>query len=63
MRETAYLRRRARRRYWQRPDADRACGPSTPRKTNGRRMNLDPSLGLPVVYLVDDEDMVRDALT
>lgn len=25
-------------------------------------MNLDPSLGLPVVYLVDDEDVVRDAL-
>mgnify|MGYP000163811455 CR=1 FL=1 len=23
---------------------------------------LDPSLGLPVVYLVDDEDVVRDAL-
>jgi two-component system, LuxR family, response regulator DctR len=25
-------------------------------------MNLDPTLGLPVVYLVDDEDVVRDAL-
>jgi len=25
-------------------------------------MSLDPSLGLPVVYLVDDEDVVRDAL-
>ncbi len=25
-------------------------------------MTLDPSLGLPVVYLVDDEDVVRDAL-
>jgi two-component system response regulator DctR len=25
-------------------------------------MNLDPSLGLPIVYLVDDEDVVRDAL-
>ena len=25
-------------------------------------MALDPSLGLPVVYLVDDEDVVRDAL-
>jgi len=25
-------------------------------------MNLDPLLGLPVVYLVDDEDVVRDAL-
>lgn len=25
-------------------------------------MNLDPSLGLPVVYLVDDEAVVRDAL-
>jgi two-component system, LuxR family, response regulator DctR len=25
-------------------------------------MNLDPALGLPVVYLVDDEDVVRDAL-
>jgi two-component system response regulator DctR len=25
-------------------------------------MNLDPSLGLPVVYLVDDEDVVRDGL-
>ncbi len=25
-------------------------------------MHLDPSLGLPVVYLVDDEDVVRDAL-
>ena len=25
-------------------------------------MPLDPSLGLPVVYLVDDEDVVRDAL-
>jgi two-component system response regulator DctR len=25
-------------------------------------MNLDSSLGLPVVYLVDDEDVVRDAL-
>jgi two-component system, LuxR family, response regulator DctR len=25
-------------------------------------LNLDPSLGLPVVYLVDDEDVVRDAL-
>jgi two-component system, LuxR family, response regulator DctR len=25
-------------------------------------MNLDPSLGLPMVYLVDDEDVVRDAL-
>jgi two-component system response regulator DctR len=25
-------------------------------------MNLDPSLGIPVVYLVDDEDVVRDAL-
>jgi two-component system response regulator DctR len=28
-------------------------------KTN---MALDPSLGIPVVYLVDDEDVVRDAL-
>ncbi|MGL6111634.1 MAG: response regulator transcription factor [Rubrivivax sp.] len=26
------------------------------------RLNLDPTLGLPVVYLVDDEDVVRDAL-
>lgn len=26
-------------------------------------MSLDPSLGLPVVYLVDDEDVVRDALS
>ena len=26
------------------------------------RMNLEPSLRLPVVYLVDDEDVVRDAL-
>jgi two-component system response regulator DctR len=25
-------------------------------------MQLDPSLGIPVVYLVDDEDVVRDAL-
>ena len=25
-------------------------------------LNLDPCLGLPVVYLVDDEDVVRDAL-
>lgn len=25
-------------------------------------MELDPSLGIPVVYLVDDEDVVRDAL-
>jgi two-component system response regulator DctR len=25
-------------------------------------MTLDPSLGLPMVYLVDDEDVVRDAL-
>lgn len=25
-------------------------------------MNLDPALGLPVVFLVDDEDVVRDAL-
>jgi two-component system response regulator DctR len=25
-------------------------------------VSLDPSLGLPVVYLVDDEDVVRDAL-
>ena len=25
-------------------------------------MNLDPSLGIPTVYLVDDEDVVRDAL-
>ena len=25
-------------------------------------MSLDPTLGLPVVYLVDDEDVVRDAL-
>ncbi len=25
-------------------------------------LSLDPSLGLPVVYLVDDEDVVRDAL-
>ena len=25
-------------------------------------LNLDPQLGLPVVYLVDDEDVVRDAL-
>ncbi|MBL8308466.1 MAG: response regulator transcription factor [Rubrivivax sp.] len=25
-------------------------------------MNLDPALGLPTVYLVDDEDVVRDAL-
>jgi len=25
-------------------------------------LQLDPSLGLPVVYLVDDEDVVRDAL-
>ncbi len=25
-------------------------------------MSVDPSLGLPVVYLVDDEDVVRDAL-
>jgi two-component system response regulator DctR len=25
-------------------------------------MNLTPSLGLPMVYLVDDEDVVRDAL-
>ena len=25
-------------------------------------LNLDPALGLPVVYLVDDEDVVRDAL-
>jgi two-component system response regulator DctR len=25
-------------------------------------LDLDPSLGLPVVYLVDDEDVVRDAL-
>ncbi len=25
-------------------------------------MTLDPSLGIPVVYLVDDEDVVRDAL-
>jgi two-component system response regulator DctR len=25
-------------------------------------LTLDPSLGLPVVYLVDDEDVVRDAL-
>ena len=24
--------------------------------------NLDPTLGIPVVYLVDDEDVVRDAL-
>jgi two-component system response regulator DctR len=25
-------------------------------------LNLDPALGLPMVYLVDDEDVVRDAL-
>jgi two-component system response regulator DctR len=25
-------------------------------------LTLDPSLGLPVVYLVDDEDVIRDAL-
>ena len=25
-------------------------------------MDLDPSFGLPIVYLVDDEDVVRDAL-
>ena len=25
-------------------------------------LNLDPALGIPVVYLVDDEDVVRDAL-
>lgn len=25
-------------------------------------MSLDPTLGIPVVYLVDDEDVVRDAL-
>ena len=25
-------------------------------------LTLDPQLGLPVVYLVDDEDVVRDAL-
>jgi two-component system response regulator DctR len=25
-------------------------------------MSLDPALGIPVVYLVDDEDVVRDAL-
>jgi two-component system, LuxR family, response regulator DctR len=25
-------------------------------------MNLDPSLGIPTVYLVDDEDVVREAL-
>ncbi|MFY7857503.1 MAG: response regulator transcription factor, partial [Rubrivivax sp.] len=25
-------------------------------------LSLDPSLGLPTVYLVDDEDVVRDAL-
>jgi two-component system response regulator DctR len=25
-------------------------------------MHLDPTLGIPVVYLVDDEDVVRDAL-
>ncbi len=25
-------------------------------------MSLDPNLGIPVVYLVDDEDVVRDAL-
>ncbi len=25
-------------------------------------LQLDPSLGLPVIYLVDDEDVVRDAL-
>ena len=25
-------------------------------------MALDPTLGIPVVYLVDDEDVVRDAL-
>jgi len=25
-------------------------------------LNLDPTLGLPLVYLVDDEDVVRDAL-
>ncbi len=25
-------------------------------------LSLDPSLGIPVVYLVDDEDVVRDAL-
>jgi two-component system response regulator DctR len=25
-------------------------------------MNLDPSLGIPMTYLVDDEDVVRDAL-
>jgi len=25
-------------------------------------LNLDPTLGIPVVYLVDDEDVVRDAL-
>jgi two-component system response regulator DctR len=25
-------------------------------------MNLDPTLGIPTVYLVDDEDVVRDAL-
>ena len=25
-------------------------------------LTLDPTLGLPVVYLVDDEDVVRDAL-
>ena len=25
-------------------------------------MSLDPTLGIPIVYLVDDEDVVRDAL-
>src|SRR5512139_259781 len=27
-----------------------------------RDMTLDPTLGIPMVYLVDDEDVVRDAL-
>jgi two-component system, LuxR family, response regulator DctR len=26
-------------------------------------MNIDPSLGLPMVYLVDDEDIIRDSLS
>jgi len=37
--------------------------PSTePEVTHIVSLNLDPTLGIPVVYLVDDEDVVRDAL-
>ena len=60
----------ARRRAAAAPSSVHAAGaaqPPKPSRGTGLRtvrepMHLDPSLGLPVVYLVDDEDVVRDAL-